>query len=229
MVRYGGPATPTALVLARRPETVVGAGRADAWVVGSGIPNAAGRSHDDELRVRAAFAGGVPAVVDAGALDVLDAACGPVVITPHFRELERVLAVTAHPLALDEISADPAAAAVRAADALGVAVLLKGATTRIALPGGFAYAVRWGTPWLATAGTGDVLAGIIGALLAAHAGTARHLDDVAMIAATGAVVHGLAGRIAAGDPDGLGAGAPITALDVADAVPDAIEELTARR
>lgn len=224
MVRYLGPQTPTGLVLHRRPEVVTGEGRVQAWLVGSGMPGAAERTQTDQQRVGLAFNAGVPVVADAGALDRIDSATGPVVITPHYRELERVLAGSTAPLTADDIAADASAAAARAADALGVTVLLKGATTWVAAPGASPISVSLGTHWLATAGSGDVLGGVLGAIVA---GSAALIDErgheaLAELAATAAAVHGIAGVTAS-------AGGPIAALDIAHAVPSVIADLLRSR
>ncbi|MCL2515741.1 MAG: NAD(P)H-hydrate dehydratase [Microbacteriaceae bacterium] len=225
MVRFLGSPMPTRLVLQRRPEVVVGGGRVEAWVVGSGLPPASERSQEDMSHMATALVSGAPLVVDAGALDRLMAAAGPAVITPHHAELARTLADTQAPLSIDEIKGDAAAAASRAADLLGVTVLLKGHTTHVAAPGGGApIAVTLGTPWLATAGSGDVLSGILGALIAGHADdvTARGHEALAELAATAAALHGLAGVKASG-------GGPITALEVARAVPGVVAALLQTR
>jgi len=220
MVRYVGPATPTGLVLHRRPEVVTGEGRVQAWLVGSGLPAAADRTQADQQRVFLAFGDGVPVVADAGALDRIGGGTAPIVITPHYRELERALADTSAALTADEIAADASSAASRAADTLGVTVLLKGATTHVAAPCGPSLAVSLGTHWLATAGSGDVLGGILGALVAGHAADVEERGHAALaeLAATAAAVHGIAGVEAS-------AGGPIAALDIADAVPGVIAQL----
>jgi NAD(P)H-hydrate repair Nnr-like enzyme with NAD(P)H-hydrate dehydratase domain len=111
--------------------------------------------------------------------------------------------------------------AVRQAAVLTEAtVLLKGATTLVASPFQDFYSQADGTPWLATAGSGDVLAGIIGALLAQVGSDVGRFRDAgidpderwAAIAALGASLHGLAGSDAAGE-------GPLTAGRIADAVP----------
>jgi hydroxyethylthiazole kinase-like uncharacterized protein yjeF len=220
MVRYYGPPTPRGLVLQRRPEVVTGTGRVQAWLVGSGIPGAAERTMDDNTHLGAALMSGVPVVIDAGALDRLQAVTGPAVITPHYRELERTLAGTATPLSVDEIATDAAAAASRAAETLGVTVLLKGATTHIASPGGEPISVSLGTTWLATAGSGDVLGGVLGALVAGHAADIEQRGHAALaeVAATATALHGLAGVKASN-------GGPIAALDIAHALPRVIAAL----
>ena len=95
--------------------------------------------------------------------------------------------------------------------------------TIIATPGGWTAQVRAGVPWLATAGTGDVLAGIVGALLAgAWARGERDAEALGAVAASGAWLHGHAAAIAAASLGPLGG--PITALDVAGALPRAVAE-----
>ena len=230
MVRYVGARHPTELVLQRRPETVTSNGRVQAWLVGSGM-DANSRPEDDSTRLRAALADGVPMVIDAGALDLIDEATGPVVITPHFRELATVLAAKAaadrptpdrpSPDAptSDAIAADPARWAARAAQILQVTVLLKGHTTYIADPDGTRLRVTAGTAWLATAGSGDVLGGVLGALVATHArALSADRSALARLAATAAFVHGRAGERAS-------AGGPIAALDITEALRGSVAEL----
>jgi hydroxyethylthiazole kinase-like uncharacterized protein yjeF len=220
MVRYLGPETPTRFVLQRRPEVVPGEGRVQAWLVGSGMPAAPDRAYEDGLRVAHAMTSGVPVVADAGALDRIGTATGPVLITPHYRELERTLAGTGAPLSRDDIAADPAGAASRAAAELAVTVLLKGATTYVAAPDREVISVALGTPWLATAGSGDVLGGMVGALVAGHASWVAQSGHAALaeLAASAAALHGLAGVRASG-------GGPIVALDIARAIPRVVAAL----
>ncbi|MDQ1579714.1 MAG: ADP-dependent NAD(P)H-hydrate dehydratase / NAD(P)H-hydrate epimerase [Microbacteriaceae bacterium] len=220
MVRYLGASHPQSLVLSRRPEVVTAAGRVQAWLLGSGMDPAT-RSAEEAVRMTDALADGTPTVLDAGALDGLQTATGPVVITPHYRELSGVLRANGTEVSAGEIGAHPAEWAARSAESLGVAVLLKGYTTHVAEPGGVRLRVTAGTTWLATAGSGDVLAGILGALVATHAKAIT--DDVtalAPIAATAAVLHGLAAVRAS-------AGGPIAALDIAEALPATIAALLA--
>ncbi|MFT4219080.1 MAG: NAD(P)H-hydrate dehydratase, partial [Microbacterium sp.] len=164
MVRYVGPELPTRLVLQRRPETVPGAGRVQAWVVGSGtVPTPDGEAD----AVRGLLAGSVPVVADAGSLDLVLGAAAPLLVTPHAREhdaLRARLGLAEVPFGADDDVREESA--LQTARALGGAVLLKGSVTIVATPGGWRSRVAAGTPWLATAGTGDVLAGAIGALVA---------------------------------------------------------------
>ncbi|MFT4260602.1 ADP-dependent NAD(P)H-hydrate dehydratase [Microbacterium sp.] len=219
-VRFFGDGRAADAVLARRPETVVGAiagagagARVDAWVIGSGT-DAAARSSTDAQELARIVAGRTAVVIDAGALDLAAAATAPFVITPHAGELARMQSALGLPAR--ERRED---AVVEMARTVGGAVLLKGSRTLIADPDGALIAVEESTSWLATAGTGDVLAGAIGAVIAADPQA-----DPAAAAAAGAWLHGRAGRIAAGVGAGP-AGRPIVALDVADALPLAIADV----
>jgi hydroxyethylthiazole kinase-like uncharacterized protein yjeF len=178
MVRYVGPSAPTDLVRARWPEVVPGAGRVQAWVVGPGLdPDADGDQGEAAAR---ALAEGVPCVVDAGALSLLPDGETPMLLTPHAGELARLLSVER-----SAVEARPLHHARLAAERTGATVLLKGATCVLAAPGGRVRSAPDGPGWLATAGSGDVLAGIAGALLAAG----LQPLDVGSMAVT---VHGLA-------------------------------------
>ncbi|MBW9119378.1 NAD(P)H-hydrate dehydratase [Microbacterium trichothecenolyticum] len=232
MVRYLGPDRAADLVLARRPETVTADGRVQAWVVGSGT-DASARTPSDTAALRALLSDTDPVVVDAGALDLAAEATAPRILTPHDREHARLRAA----LGLAHAPADRVGAARETAEATGAVVLLKGAVTVVVAPDGWAATVEAGTPWLATAGTGDVLAGIIGALVAGAVAQNGHTDAVSLaaLAASGAWLHGRAAAIAAQGASIAGAPSsppfgdgPITALDVADALPQAVAETLAR-
>ncbi|MFD0483516.1 NAD(P)H-hydrate epimerase [Kineococcus sp. GCM10028916] len=205
MVRYLGPRHPTELVRQRRPEVVAGPGRVQAWVLGPGV------SPDDpeqQDRIRDALASGEPAVVDAGALGGLPDTLGPQhVLTPHAGELARLLGAERR-----DVEADPLTHARRVHERTGATVLLKGSVTTVVGAHGVFTAASAPT-WLATAGAGDVLAGILGAALAG-----RPDEDPAQVAADAAVLHGRAAALAS-------AGGPLAALDVADAVPAALTSL----
>lgn len=203
MVRYAGDPAALDLVRAAHPE-VVGPGRVQAWVVGSGSDDGA------EDALRAAVADGVPIVVDADALAFARLTRGrPAVLTPHAGELARMLGVDRA-----EVEArwlDHARRAAREHDAV---VLLKGRHTVVARPDGRVRVTTTGTPWLATAGAGDVLGGLVGALLAAGL-------DPFDAAAAGSWLHGAAATLAAQD-------GPIVASDVAAALPRLLATLTTR-
>lgn len=221
MVRYRGPERSTALVLARRPETVTADGRVQAWLIGSGTDGAE-RSAAETGALRLLLAGDDPLVVDAGALGLVPGRVGaaPVVVTPHDREH----ALLREAAGLDAgTGADREAAAAGTAATLGVAVLLKGHRTIVATPAGVVRVVSAPTAWLATAGTGDVLGGILGALVAASAPS--DAEQLGPLAATAALIHGRAALAAST----ARAGGPVTALDVADAVASVVGALLARR
>lgn len=222
MVRYLGAERAATLVLQRRPEVVTAPGRVQAWLAGSGM-DATQRTEDETRAIRSALAERVPVVLDAGALDLVAHASGPLVITPHFRELSVALGHAGSEVSADTIAAAPGEWALQAAHRLRAIVLLKGHTTHVATPSGRLVSSSTGPGWLATAGTGDVLAGILGALVATHsAAIARDADVLADLAATAAVLGGLAAQRASG-------GGPIAALDLAQAVPATIAELLAGR
>lgn len=213
MVRYLGPARAAEFVLTRRPEAVTADGRVQAWLIGSGMESADSESESGGA-ISTAIAQGVPVVLDGGAFELHSAATGAAVITPHFRELARVLGVE-----VSDISNDPATAAAKAADQLGVTVLLKGHTSYVASPDGTRLSAALAPAWLATAGTGDALGGVLGALVATHASEiATDTSMLARLAATASVIHGLAAERASG-------GGPLTVLDLASELPATIAAL----
>ncbi len=210
MVRYLGPRRAADLVLARRPETVTAEGRVQAWVIGSGT-DAAARSATETAALRKVLGGDVPVVVDAGALDLAAGAAAPVIVTPHAREHARLREA----LGLDP---DGPGGVSGTAEALDAVVVRKGATTLVAAPGHDPISVEAPTSWLATAGTGDVLAGALGAAVAAS----HETDTTALqrVAASAVWLHGRAGELASA----ARGGGPITALDVAEHLPAAVAD-----
>jgi len=227
MVRYLGAGTRAReLVLQRRPETVTADGRVQAWVIGSGT-DAAARSTDETRALRRLLDGDEPVVMDAGALDLAPHARTPIIVTPHDREhaalRERLgLAPIGRAAGGTGARADAAretAVALRGAGVPQPVVLLKGAVTIVADADGAVHAVTSGVPWLATAGTGDVLAGVLGALLAGAP------DDLAACAASAAWLHGRAAAAASA----ARAGGPIVALDVAEHVASVVGAVLAAR
>ncbi|MCH1883026.1 ADP/ATP-dependent (S)-NAD(P)H-hydrate dehydratase [Agrococcus sp. ARC_14] len=214
MVRLWAPRRVQDLVLARRPETVCHAldeapTGVDAWLLGSGQD---ARERDSALRslLLAVLGSGAPCVIDAGALDLATAHAGPVVLTPHAGELARLLGDG------DAAGSDLAGQAARAAARLRAVVVAKGAPTHIVDALGAAVSVEAATHRLATAGTGDVLAGLLGAMLAGNATALAEPGVLARIAAEGVRLHGEAAALAAAD------NRPITALDVAERLPQAV-------
>jgi ADP-dependent NAD(P)H-hydrate dehydratase / NAD(P)H-hydrate epimerase len=195
-------------------------GRVQAWVAGPGM----GTDPGAVARLAAIVRTDLPVLVDADGLTILSQhkdllpRKAPTLITPHAGELARLLSAgKAGGTDPADVEARRLEHARRAAAELGVTVLLKGSTTVIASPDGGPVLVNpTGTPWLATAGSGDVLSGLAGALLAQGLAPAQ-----AGLAA--AYLHGLAGRLAAA-PDQDGA-APIGASDLVRALPAAIRSV----
>jgi hydroxyethylthiazole kinase-like uncharacterized protein yjeF len=201
MVRYDGDIAD--LVRQLHPE-VVGPGQVQAWVVGSG------GGADAAAALAACLEDGVPLVVDADALSHLNGAL-PVsaVLTPHAGELARMLEV-----GREAVEARQLEHARLAADRFAATVVLKGRHSLIADPDGRVRVTTTGVPWLATAGAGDVLAGVIGALLS----TGLTPFDAASV---GSWLHGAAATLASG-------GGPVTATEVARAIPAAVRGLPPR-
>ena len=214
MVRYAGYAAD--VVRGRWPElvatgTVEDAGRVQAWVVGPGLGTGQAGRHILE----AVLSQSVPTCVDADGITLLASTPAlwdardpdaPVVLTPHDREFARI----AEPLGIT-LGADRVAAARALSKRLNSVVLLKGNATVVAAPDGRTLVNPARSSWLATAGSGDVLTGLIGALLATGL-------DPWLAAGCAAWVHVRAGEIAAG----TGVGVPISASRVLDGIPEAI-------
>ncbi len=199
MVRFGSTQGVVDLVRQRWPEAVTtvldGAGiqdmgRVQAWVAGPGL----GTGHRAEVLLGEVLSTDVPVLVDADGLTVLARRpdllhrAAPTVLTPHAGELARLLKADRA-----EIEARRLEFAERAAAELAATVLLKGSTTLVAQTGQTTRVNPTGTPRLATAGSGDVLSGLIGALLA---GGMTAIDA----ATAGAYLHGLSARLFTGGP-----------------------------
>ncbi|MDQ1305236.1 MAG: ADP-dependent NAD(P)H-hydrate dehydratase / NAD(P)H-hydrate epimerase [Actinomycetota bacterium] len=217
MVRYAGGAR--ASVVTRWPEVVPSselpsaAGQAQAWVIGPG----AGVDQVARDRLADAVALEVPIVVDADAITLiagsaelraaLAARKAPTLLTPHEGEFARLGGDLSTP-------GGRLAAVRRLADELCSVILLKGAVTLVSGATGTAMVSASGPPDLATAGSGDVLAGLVGSMVAANA--VADDGEMARVAAAAAYLHGVAGRLAAAD------GRPIVSEDVLNSVPAAI-------
>ena len=228
MVRYLGPQRTQDMVLSSLPEAVIGKGRVQSWVVGSGVPAGDDEASDSDFQrktiaallkhyalpqetdldddVDARHAGALdmpPIVVDAGALDLLpDKVPAQVVVTPHTGELARMLTrLGENEVGVDEVRAQPLACARKLRELTGATVLLKGAVTMVVGTDGESnerVILSGRAPaWMSTAGSGDVLAGMLGALLAQQDDMLT--EDPALVpevVAAGAYMHGLAGAIA---------------------------------
>lgn len=221
MVRFLGSPGVTATVLAARPEVVAGDGRVQAWALGPGV-DPEDRAQTDRIRdgLAQALARELPAVVDAGGLALLPDRLAPwVVLTPHAGELATLLSARGEDVDRAQVEAEPLRWARRAHELTHATVLLKGAVTVVVGPQGAVYAQADAPAWLATAGAGDVLTGLLGALLAGRAqDVVADPTLVAALAAAAALVHGRAAHRA--NPGG-----PVAALAVADALPSTIADV----
>ncbi|MGL5866098.1 MAG: bifunctional ADP-dependent NAD(P)H-hydrate dehydratase/NAD(P)H-hydrate epimerase [Dermatophilaceae bacterium] len=237
MVRYVGTPTATGLVSSSVPEAVHGAGQVQAWVVGPGLDlgsQAAGAAVQLEV-ARAAVFGAAPVVLDAGGLDLVDddvvtARAGyDTLLTPHAGECARLLTRLGVPESSNwsiqaraevtraDVEAWPLRYARMLAARTRMTVLLKGSTTLVVPADGDVpvWSQADAPTWLGTAGAGDVLAGLLGVLLAAGLPTAE-------AGALGALVHGIAA-------DRANPGGPVRALAVAQALPTTVAALLRRR
>jgi ADP-dependent NAD(P)H-hydrate dehydratase / NAD(P)H-hydrate epimerase len=183
--------------------------RAGALVLGPGL----GRAPETfELARTVAVGAGIPLLLDADGLNAhagqpaaLASRTAPTVITPHAGELGRLLDVDG-----EEIAAHRVACARRASEQTRAIVVLKGDDTIVASPDGLCAISRGGAPALATAGTGDVLSGVIGAYLS------KRMDPF-HAACAGVFVHARAGQLAAARLAAEG----VIARDVIECLPHA--------
>lgn len=209
------------LVLHASPEALVLPGKVDAWLAGSGVSDKRFSDYTTWLRHRwftLMKAQSVPTVLDAGALNWSGKLSQPTLITPHAGELAKLLMKRGIAVSSEAIEADPKKWAVLSAQKLGVTVLLKGTVTYVAVDD-LLIELPKASPWLATAGSGDVLAGIIGALVATnYIEILNDEQNLARVAATGALIHNHAALLASKD-------APISASTIINFIPDAIRKI----
>ena len=187
--------------------------KADAVAIGPGLSTGAGQR---ALLERVLLEVSEPIVIDADGLNVLAEDPSvlierehPSVLTPHPAELARLLAIST-----GDVQADRVAAASDAAERFGCVIVLKGHRSVIAAPGERVVVNPAGGPELATAGTGDVLTGVVAAYLAVGL-------DPFVAAWSGAFVHGTAGAIAAANLGSTG----VLASDVADRIGAAADRI----
>lgn len=220
IVRFVGPRRVTDHVLNETPEAVPGVGTVNAWLLGSGVED----DPEQDRVIDEALSSGLPCVVDAGALQacVQQRAAGAraasadrMLLTPHVGELTRMLAWLGHSVTSTDVLARPLHHARWAARESETTVLLKGYTTLIVNPDGDVLSQADAPAWSATAGSGDVLAGIAGALMAGGL-------DAMDAGAISASVHGLAAARASAD-------GPISASRIAEATPATVRELLTLR
>ena len=202
-VRYDGPVE----VVGTYPEILLGDGRVQAWVVGSGL----GQDDEAHRRLEHVLSTDVPVVVDADGLRMLPAKAierdAPTVLTPHAGEAAQLLGVSA-----EQIEARRLDSVRRLAAQYNATVLLKGSLSLICPPhGGTVRVNTHASSELATAGSGDLLAALIGGLLAGG------LDPLEA-ACAGAYVHGATGLLAARS-------GPVAAGDLVAALPSAWQNI----
>lgn len=250
MVRYVGPEDAAFAILSRFPEAVSGAGKHQCLLVGPGVdPKDSARVREALNQAVQAATSGIPLVLDAGAIDLYPQIISQIpggilthrtVLTPHAGEAARLLSTLGAGggrggVSRAEVEASPAAWVQYLADKTGATVLLKGAVTLIASAEGTMFSQAGAPYWTGTAGSGDVLAGIVGAVLAQHQARAEQTghqlspSQVSAAVASAAWVHARAARKAAGlpfscsQPDSVNnLGAPVVATDIARQVPGAI-------
>ena len=221
MIRFHSSSGLAHLVLHSTPSAVVQPGKVSAWLLGSGISAKKYSDVSTWLRHRwfkLATSQTVPTVLDAGALSLAGALEQPTLLTPHSGELSTLLTARGVPVSVEAIEGDPKKWVQGAAKTLGVTVLLKGSTTYVANDD-ILIELPPATSWLATAGTGDVLAGIIGALISTN--SIEILNDyncLAEVAATGAFIHARAALNAS-------RGGPISAESVVQEISGAISQI----
>ena len=221
MIRFHSNSGLAHLVLHSNPEVVVQPGAVTAWLAGSGIDG--NRYSDITTWLRHRWftllpKQSVPTILDAGALHLAGKFDQPTLITPHAGELARLLTQRGVTVTAEAIEGNPKKWAAIASEKLNVMVLLKGSHTVVA-DGDSIIELPISTPWLATAGTGDVLAGIVGALVATN--YIEILNDgkrLSEVAASAAYIHNSAALLASRD-------APTSASQVIEMIPEAIRKI----
>ena len=197
MVRYIGPRGVRREVILNRPEVVIERGKVDALLMGSGISDSRGLMNlYRRLQLSRVNRLRAPKVLDAGALYLVKNINAPTIITPHVGELAKLLNINS-----ELIASDPNKYAKLAAEEFHVTVLLKGHESVVAnvdrlikLPAA--------TSWLASAGTGDVLAGILGALISINKNEVND-QNLIEIGATASFIHSQAASITSNGPINL--------------------------
>lgn len=212
MVRYLGEQSLVKEIITARPETVIAPGPVDAYLIGSGIV-ANEISEHDRKQLFTSLETKLPVILDAGAMFFARKGRKYQLLTPHAGELSKLFAAWGRDVASDEITARPTYFVQLAAELINSDILLKGNTTYIA-----SYwqkeilAISDLPTQLATAGSGDVLAGIIGALIVQH--PPQNETEFIEIAALAVLLHAAAAK--------SHTSGPIAALDIAQNLPEII-------
>lgn len=221
MIRFHSNSGLAHLVLHSNPEVVVQPGPVTAWLAGSGVDSKRYSDFTTWLRHRwftLISKQSVPTILDAGALHLAGKFDQPTLITPHAGELARLLTQRGMTVTSEAIEGNPKKWAATASEKLGVVVLLKGSQTVVADSDSI-IELPVSTPWLATAGSGDVLAGIVGALVATnYIEILNDRDRLSEIAASAAYIHNSAALLASRD-------APISSTQIIKYIPEAIRKI----
>ena len=221
MVRFYSSSGLAHLVLHESPEVVVQPGAVTSWLAGSGIAEDRFDDYTTWLRHRwfkVIERQSVPTVLDAGALGLAGKLSQPTLITPHAGELSRILKRLGTNVSADEISDYPIEWASEVANQLDVTVLLKGSKS-VVVNNEIQIQLPAATPWLATAGSGDVLGGIIGAIAASNEIEILNSDSrFAEIAASASFIHDQSARLAS-------KGGPISASSIITRIPEAVRKI----
>ena len=171
----------------------------DMIVIGPGLGTAEKAADKVQWFLKAAVKAGKPLVLDADGLNLLarhpewkEWLGAHVVLTPHMGEMSRLTGKT-----VKELQTDRIAAARELAAETGAVCVLKDACTVTAAPDGNTWISLAGNPGMATAGSGDVLTGILVGVLAMFLNKRTELPDTGRQAALGVLLHGMAGDLAA--------------------------------
>ena len=154
------------LVLEKSPEVVIKDGQVQAWLLGSGIEKNGGKLRTKRM-IKKALSQNLPSVLDAGAINFVTNLQTTSIITPHYKELQELFKENSIEVSLQDLKKDPLKWAKKASLEFKTTVLLKGNTT-IICDGKSTVEIKSDTTYLATAGSGDVLSGILGSLVATN-------------------------------------------------------------
>jgi NAD(P)H-hydrate epimerase len=210
-----GESIDATLGIGSEEELLKASGKMQACVIGPGLS-----THYETVQVVKNIVQriNVPVVIDADALNALAGSAeilakikAPVVVTPHPGEMARLLGITVY-----DVQSDRIGSAQGLAEEYDITVVLKGAGTVIATPDGDVFINATGNPGMATGGTGDVLTGMIGSLLAQGYGPTQ-------AACLAVYLHGLAGDLAAAEKGEAG----MIAGDLIEKIPEAIKQTMA--
>lgn len=226
MVRYCGPREVARQVVGAHPEVVVNDGRVQAWAIGSGVDMTDSVAASEAARrLYKAIGEGIPVVLDAGAISLVTTQDVPssVVLTPHSGELAQLLAARGEKMTRADVENAPARAVRLAATLTGATVMLTAHSDLVCGPDTPMYAQSGAPSWRATAGAGDVQAGLLAAMLAGWGSEGMSERGVAAHVSAGAAwVHARAAAIASHSSGRIGH--PIRSSEIIDAIPWAIDE-----